>query len=92
MIYVTYFHTLRIFYRRSQVDRSRKANGKKFENILLLNCMLWRIDAFPGSDCETNDETTFTDRQQILISKNRRLLLWNGSVNMFPLQRIPMQQ
>jgi hypothetical protein len=32
-------------------------------------------DPFLGSDHETNNETTFAARQQILISKNRRLLL-----------------
>jgi hypothetical protein len=45
--------------------------------------LLWRIDPFLGSDRETNNETTFAARQQVLISKNRRPLLWNGSVNTF---------
>jgi hypothetical protein len=60
--------------------------------ILLKNFILWRIDPFVGSDCETNSETTFSAREQILISKNRRPLLGNGLVNTFPWQRICAQQ
>jgi hypothetical protein len=41
--------------------------------------ILWHIDPFPGSDRETNNETTFTTRQQ--INKNRQPLLGNGLVN-----------
>jgi hypothetical protein len=45
---------------------------------------MWRIDPFLGSDSETDKETTLVARQQMLISKNGRPLLRNGSVNMFP--------
>jgi hypothetical protein len=54
--------------------------------------ILWRINPFLHSDRETNNETTFAARQQILIIKNQRPLLENFSVNTLPRQRIRMQQ
>jgi hypothetical protein len=39
----------------------------------------WLIDTFLGSGRETNNETTSAVRQKILISKNIRSLLGNGS-------------
>jgi hypothetical protein len=54
--------------------------------------ILWRIDPSLGRDRETNDETTFAARQQILIITNLRQLLGNGLVNTFQQQRIRMQR
>jgi hypothetical protein len=48
------------------------------------NFLFWLIDPFLDNDRETNSKTTFAGKQQILISKNRRSLLGNGSVNTFP--------
>jgi hypothetical protein len=49
--------------------------------VVSFSSVLWRIDRLLGSDRETKNETTFAARQQFLISKNRRPLLGNGSVN-----------
>lgn len=54
--------------------------------------ILWCIDPSLDSDHETNNERTVGARYQILISKNRRPLLGNGSIDTFPLQRIRMQE
>jgi hypothetical protein len=43
---------------------------------------------FLGSDCETNNATTFPDVQQFLISNNRLPMLGNGSVNTLPRQQL----
>jgi hypothetical protein len=57
-----------------------------------LNPVLFRIEPFLGSDCKTNKKTTIAARQQILMSKNIRIMLENCSVNMFSRQRICMQK
>jgi hypothetical protein len=42
------------------------------------------VEPLLDSYLETNNETTFAARQQIFNSKNKRLVLRNGSVNTLP--------
>jgi hypothetical protein len=61
-------------------------------NNAALGKILWRIDHFLGSDLKTYSETTFAARQQILKKQEWTAAAREQLGNMFPLQRISMQQ